>query len=102
MIQTVLHARVPAEKVDPLRAGYARLGNGPMPPGLVRTQLIRDTQDPERWRLETVWESRETLVAMRAQGTPAGVLLFREVGIEPTIEVYDVVATIVNHGRATR
>ena len=49
MIQTVLHARVPAEKVDLLRAGYARLGSVSMPPGLVRTQLIRDTQDPDRW-----------------------------------------------------
>ena len=102
MIQTVLHARVPAEKVDALRAGYAGLGIVPMPPGLVRTQLIRDTQDPDRWRLESVWESREVLAAMRARGTPAGLLLFREVGIEPAVEVYEVVATIVNEDRATR
>lgn len=94
MILTVLEARVPAERADTLRSEYATLGQGDRPPGFVRSQLIRDTQDPALWRVETLWESRQALEAMRQRGTPAGILLFRAIGVEPTVGVFEVVASI--------
>jgi hypothetical protein len=36
----------------------------------------------------------EVLAAMRQAGTPAGVLMFRAAGTEPTLSVHDVVETI--------
>lgn len=94
MILTVLEARVPAERADTLRSEYAKLAQGTRPPGFVRSQLIRDAQDPAAWRIETLWESREALEAMRQRGTPAGLLLFRAIGVEPTVGVFEVVATV--------
>ena len=38
--------------------------------------------------------SRAALDAMRQTGTPAGVLMFRAAGAEPTLTVFDVVASI--------
>jgi hypothetical protein len=44
-----------------------------------------------------LWTSREALMAMRQQGgTPAGVLMFRAAGAEPSLSVYEVASTIEN------
>jgi hypothetical protein len=55
---------------------------------------VTDAADSTRWRIETLWTSREVLTAMRQVGTPAGVLMFRAAGAEPTLSVYDVTFTI--------
>ncbi len=92
MILTVLEALVPAGGEAALQRAYAEAG--PLPPGLVRSQLIRDLREPARWRIETWWASREALDAMRSSGTPAGVLMFRAAGGEPALSVFEVVRTI--------
>ena len=65
-----------------------------VPPGLVRSHLVTAVADPTRWRIETLWASREVLAAMRQTGTPAGVFMFRAAGAEPSLSVYDVDFTI--------
>jgi hypothetical protein len=65
-----------------------------VPAGLVRSRLVSSAADPTRWRIETLWASRDALTAMRQAGTPAGVLMFRAAGAEPSLSVYDVAATI--------
>ena len=65
-----------------------------MPAGFVRSLLISSTSDPTRWRIETLWTSRDALAAMRQAGTPAGVLMFRAAGAEPSLSLYDVISTI--------
>jgi hypothetical protein len=99
MVLTVLEARVPAERAETLRKGYESLAKRALPPGLVSSRLIRASTDAELWRLETVWQDRRALEAMRGQGTPAGLLLFREAGVEPTVALFEVVATIAPTGR---
>jgi hypothetical protein len=42
------------------------------------------------WRIETLWESRQALDAMRGTGTPRGVQIFRAAGAEPSLTVLDV------------
>jgi heme-degrading monooxygenase HmoA len=91
MILTVLEAPVPDGGVAALRAAYAAAGAGPLPPGLLRTALLRDAREAARWRIQTWWASREALDAMRGAGTPAGVLMFRAAGAEPTLSVFEVV-----------
>jgi uncharacterized protein (TIGR02246 family) len=94
MIQTVLEASVAEERAPALQAAYAAAGAGRLPPGLVWTQLVRDAREPQRWRIQTWWASREALEAMRSAGTPAGVLMFRAAGAEPTLSVFEVAASL--------
>lgn len=90
MILTVLEAKVPPGGAEALRAAYAAAGAEPLPPGLVRTELLQDTREAARWRIQTWWSSREALDAMRSAGTPAGVLMFRAAGAEPALSVFEV------------
>lgn len=92
MILTVLEAMVAPERAEELQAAF-RSAAAEVPPGLVRTQLVHSVNDA-RWRIETLWSSREALDAMRSKGTPAGVLMFRAAGPEPTLGVFTVVSTI--------
>jgi heme-degrading monooxygenase HmoA len=91
MILTVLEAQVPADGAEALQAAYASAGAQPLPPGLVRTELLRDVREVRRWRIQTWWASREALDTMRGAGTPAGVLMFRAAGAEPALSVFEVV-----------
>jgi quinol monooxygenase YgiN len=93
MVITILEATVAPDRVADLKAAYSNAGTK-VPPGLVRTDLLSASADPTRWRIQTFWSSRAALDAMRQHGTPAGVLMFRAAGAEPTLSVYDVVASI--------
>jgi hypothetical protein len=92
MIVTILEAHVPPDRAPALQAAYGSAGDKPLPPGLVRTELLREARDADRWRIQTWWASREALESMRAAvGTPAGILMFRAAGAEPTIAVFEIV-----------
>lgn len=93
MVLTILEATVAAERAAELERGF-RAAAGETPPGLVRSLLVCAAGDRTRWRIETLWASREALAAMRQAGTPAGVLMFRAVGAEPVLSVYAVEAMI--------
>jgi len=99
MVLTILEATVEPERASDLQAAFRNAGSGAgsIPPGLVRSHLMSDASDGKRWRIETLWTSREALMAMRQQGgTPAGVLMFRAAGAEPSLSIYEVVSTIEN------
>jgi heme-degrading monooxygenase HmoA len=93
MVLTILEATVSAERSGDLEAAF-RAAAPHVPPGLIRSHLVASAADPTRWRIETLWASRDALAAMRQTGTPAGVLMFRAAGAEPTLTVFDVAATI--------
>lgn len=92
MVVTVLEATVAPERVEDLKAAYSN--GGQLPPGLVRSDLLSASNDATRWRIQTFWSSRAALDAMRTKGTPAGVLMFRAAGAEPTLSIFDIVASI--------
>ncbi len=94
MVLTVLEATVPFGQEAALQAAYQGAATTSLPAGLVRTELLRDSREPSRWRIQTWWESRDALQAMRNAGTPAGVLMFRAAGAEPTLSIFDVVSTL--------
>ena len=93
MVLTVLEAHVPPGQEAGLQAAYAAAAAA-LPAGLVRSELLRDARDATRWRIQTWWASREALDAMRSAGTPAGVLMFRAAGAEPTLAIFDVLLTL--------
>ena len=94
MVVTVLEANVPAGQEAALESAYQAAATTALPPGLVRTELLRDSRDPSRWRIQTWWESRDALEAMRKARTPAGVLMFRAAGAEPALSIFDVVSAL--------
>ena len=92
MILTILEAHIDAGKESALQSAYATtIATSTRPPGLLRSQLIRDIFDPTRWRIQTWWESRQALEAMRASGVPpAGIVMFRAAGAEPSTSIFEV------------
>jgi heme-degrading monooxygenase HmoA len=93
MVLTILEATVPSDRAADLQAAF-RSAAAQVPPGFVRSHLVSFAADPTRWRIETLWTSRDALAAMRQAGTPAGVLMFRAAGAEPSLSIFDVAATI--------
>ena len=93
MVLTILEATVAPERAADLQAAF-RDAAPEVPPGFVRSHLVSAAADSTRWRIETLWTSREALASMRQAGTPAGVLMFRAAGAEPSLSLYDVAATI--------
>ena len=93
MVLTILEATVAPERAADLQAAF-RGAAAQLPPGFIRSYLASAAADPTRWRIETLWTSREALAAMRQTGTPAGVLMFRAAGAEPSLSLFDVASTI--------
>jgi antibiotic biosynthesis monooxygenase len=98
MILTVLEARVESSHHAALQAAYRDAARDPFPPGLVRSVLLRAANDQTLWRIETLWESRAALDAMRGAGTPRGVLIFRDAGADPALAVFEVVDVLSPEG----
>ncbi len=92
MVITFLEAHVDADKWAAFEQTFKNEIRK-LDTGITQTFLIHNFKDPTLWRIATVWESREALDAMRNSGeTPRGVVMFRSVGAEPTLSVFDVVA----------
>lgn len=95
MVITILEAEVAEEKTILLEEAYKQ-GIKRMDVGITETFLSRNSKDPSRWQIVTVWQSREALEAMRRSGnTPRGVLMFLAADVEPVLSVFDVIAQAV-------
>ena len=92
MIVTILEANIEPGRESDLEAAYAQaVASNNRPAGLLRSELLRDAFDPTRWRIQTSWQNRQVLEAMRGTGTPAGILMVRSAGAEPQTSVFEVV-----------
>ena len=91
MIMTVLEARVATDHHSDVEKVF-REGMQPLPPEIVESYLVRDTNDPSLFRLTTLWRSMEALEAMRQSGVkPKGLQMFEAVGAKPFLHVFEVV-----------
>jgi hypothetical protein len=90
-VMTTLEASVPESQWPTLRRSYEELVAGALPPGLIETFLVQDDSERDLWRIVTLWESPESVEVMRNRGTPGGVLVFRDAGVESTFSRYTVV-----------
>src|SRR5262245_22938361 len=59
-----------------------------LPDGLIESFLLRGKEGT--WRIATVWESEEIVVAMRAAGEPAAPAMFRRAGSDPSVSMWTV------------
>lgn len=90
-ILTEVAATVADERTADLQQGYVALQQGPLPDGLLRTELLQGPGG--QWRIQTLWRDRAALDAMRSSEEPAAPRLFRQIGAEPTLTVFTVVST---------
>ena len=91
MVITELEARVPADRWDLLRQASRDLMTRSLPRQMVRTVILQSTKEATLWRVISTWKSREALDEYRSSvKTPGGVLLFRGVGAEPVLTVFEV------------
>ena len=60
-----------------------------LPAGLIESFLLRG--ENATWRIVTVWESREAVMAMSASGQrPAALVMFEQAGSEPSVSFWTV------------
>ncbi len=90
MVITILEANVDAKDWSDFKNDFKeRIAH--LPPQMLQTFLLQDTADQTLWRIISVWKSREALEEMRNSGeTPTGVLMFRNVGAEPKLSIFNV------------
>ena len=88
-ILTTVTATVDPHRESELTTGFRTLTDGPVPDGLIRTELLRG-QDG-RWQIQTLWRDRAALEAVRVSPEPPAALeLFRRVGADHSHEVFSV------------
>jgi len=93
MVITILEAHVEAEHWSAFQNDYKNR-TAQLPPQMLQTFLLQDVSDQTLWRIISVWKSREALNEMRNSGeTPTGVLMFRNVGAEPKLSIFNVPAS---------
>ena len=90
-VLTEVRATVDPSRVGDLLAGFEALLAAPKPDGLLRTELLCAGSE---WRIQTLWRDRDALSSMRATAEePAAPRLFRSVGAQPELTVWEVKAS---------
>jgi hypothetical protein len=85
-VLVAITADVPAGSEEDFVQGFRDLASGPAPPGMKRTELLRLREGG--WRIQTLWESLDALLALRQSGTPPAALqLLDRIGAEHSHEV---------------
>ena len=90
MIVTILEGKLSPDKIPLFKKKYNKILQN-RPSSLVKTYLLLDTENQNTCKIISVWKSKEDLEEMRKKGTPAGVLLVREAGVEPSLSIYEVI-----------
>jgi hypothetical protein len=91
---SVVAATVDPAHVEQLTAAYQAVLDAGVPDGVLASALLRG--EGNQWQITTLWRDRAAVEAMRARmladpELPAAPGVFREVGAEPTLAVFDVV-----------
>ena len=99
-VMTVLEAQVAPERrqelTDMYKGSAARL-----PRQMLHTYLLQSATDPDCRRGISVWRSQTALDEYRCSvATPGGVVMFRAVGAEPKLTIWNVAAALEAPPRA--
>jgi quinol monooxygenase YgiN len=88
-IMTAVTATVDPHHESELVDGFRELTAGPMPDGLIRTELLRGPHGT--WTVQSVWRDRAALEAVRTSPEPpAAMELFRRIGADHSHQVFSV------------
>ncbi len=95
LVVTVVEGKVPIPKTKEFEEAFSLGKKEMLPPGLVSSALLKNIKNPETYRVQTVWDSREALDKMRSSTeTPKAFEFFQKVGVMPTLEVYEIINNI--------
>jgi heme-degrading monooxygenase HmoA len=96
MFVTIVRAAVSADREADLLAAWAQETSSEIPPGLRESKLLKGDQG--EWQIMTVWESREAVLAMRAQGRPpAAIVMFERAGARAEVAFWTVEGSLDAH-----
>ena len=94
-IVTVVEGAVPAGKEAELEQAFKEAKQQAAPQGLLTSTLLRNVNQPQIYRIQTVWLSKEVLEKMRqTTATPKAFELFQKVGAKAQLQVYEEVDSI--------
>ena len=94
-ILTVVSATVDTNREAELVAGFRSLLVDSVPDGLLHTQLLKGANGG--WQIQTLWRDRAALEKMRAASEPpAAPRLFRSVGAEPMLQIFELMVEHVS------
>jgi heme-degrading monooxygenase HmoA len=94
-IMTVVEGKVDKSSVQKFEDAYSSVKDQPKPPGWKRSMLLRETTEEGLYRVATLWQSREALDEMRkSTSVPVALALFRSVGVEPNLRIFEIPLTI--------
>jgi heme-degrading monooxygenase HmoA len=89
MYVTIVEGAVDSAREDDLRSVWEETTSQALPDGFIESSLLR--ADGGIWRIVTVWESEEAVMAMRASGErPAALVMFERAGSEPSVSMWTV------------
>jgi len=89
MFVTIVEGTVEAAREDDLRSAWTDMTAGALPAGFIESSLLK--AEGGTWRIVTVWESEEAVVAMRASGEPpAAPRMFERAGSVPVVSLWTV------------
>ncbi len=90
MVMSVLEAIVPSNKWEDLKASF-RHSTQILPPQICETLLIQSIDNPENWKIVTIWHVKQHVKliqdAMRKCGAAE---IFRSIGVEPQQGMFNV------------
>jgi len=88
MFVTIVEGVVEAAREDDLRAAWQDM-TAVLPAGFIESSLLR--AENGTWRVVTVWESKDAVMAMRASGEPpAAPAMFERAGAAPSLSMWTV------------
>jgi heme-degrading monooxygenase HmoA len=86
MFVTIVEAAVEPARESDLRAAWEEVTAGALPPGFIESSLLR--AEDGTWRIVTIWESKEAVMAMRTTGDPpAAIVVFDRAGAAPSVSM---------------
>ena len=87
MYMTMVEGEVTEERVADLHAAWKE-NTADLPVGLLESFLVRSESGV--WRIVTVWESKDAVMAMRASGRPAALVMFERAGSVGSVSMWSV------------
>lgn len=88
MFVTIVEGAVEAVREGDLRSAW-KDKTATLPAGFIESSLLR--AETGTWRIVTVWESKEAVMAMRGSGEPpAALLMFEQAGSKASVSMWTV------------
>jgi len=89
-IITIVEGIVPEDNWKAVTEGYSTITTS-VPEGIIESFITQERNQPELWRLVTLWGSLDRLKEMQKNNSvPSGVKIFKDVGVEPQVKIFDV------------